>query len=130
MSELTVALPQATAGALSAAEAASALLARMRRFRQIEPLPPALARSWQRCLDEYELSPPPFADGPRWQRLEDVLRIAKVEMENHYEKIAGGGYAVVLADAEATLLHSVQDPALLREFRETGLFCGASWAER
>ncbi len=45
MSEVTVAnLLQATAGPTSAAEAA--LLARMRRFRQIEPLPPALARSW------------------------------------------------------------------------------------
>lgn len=66
----------------------------------------------------------------RQQRLEDVLRIAKMEMENLYEQIAGGGYAVVFADAEATLLHSVHDPALLREFRQTGLFCGASWAER
>ncbi|TQU02743.1 sigma-54-dependent Fis family transcriptional regulator, partial [Xanthomonas perforans] len=58
MSEVTVAnLLQATAGPLSDAQAESALLARMRRFRQIEPLPPALARSWQRCLDEYGLSP-------------------------------------------------------------------------
>lgn len=140
MSEVTVAnLLQATAGPSSDAQAESALLARMRRFRQIEPLPPALARSWQRCLDEYGLSPdaPPLPmvhDGSglreRQQRLEEVLRIAKVEMENLYEQIAGGGYAVVFADAEATLLHSVQDPALLREFRQTGLFCGASWAER
>ncbi|AVY65388.1 hypothetical protein NZ30_03090 [Xanthomonas translucens pv. undulosa] len=65
VSELTVAnLPQAKAGSSCAAE--SALLMRMRYFRQIEPLPPALARSWQRCLDEYGLNPdtPPFADGP------------------------------------------------------------------
>ncbi|WP_369942981.1 sigma-54-dependent Fis family transcriptional regulator [Xanthomonas medicagonis] len=140
MSELTVAnLPQAAAAAPTAAEAESALLARMRRFRQIEPLPPVLARSWQRCLDEYGLNPdatpsPMVHDGSglreRQQRLEHLLRLAKVEMENLYEQIAGGGYAVVVADAEATVLHSVQDPALLREFRQTGLFCGASWAER
>ncbi len=138
VSELTVAnLPQAKAGSSCAAE--SALLMRMRYFRQIEPLPPALARSWQRCLDEYGLNPdthpsPMVHDGSglreRRQRLEQVLRIAKVEIEKLYEQIAGGGYAVVFADAEATLLHSVQDPGLLREFRETGLFCGASWAER
>nr|WP_230596089.1 hypothetical protein [Xanthomonas vasicola] len=140
VSEVTVAnLLQATAGPSSAAEAESALLMRMRRFRQIEPLPAASARSWQRCLDEYGLNPdaPPSpmvhdGSGPRerQQRLEEVLRIAKVEMENLYEQSAGGGYAVVFADAEATLLHSVQDPALLPEFRQTGLFCGASGSER
>ncbi|MET7142001.1 sigma-54-dependent Fis family transcriptional regulator [Xanthomonas sp. PPL139] len=140
MSELTVAnLPQAAASAPSAAEAESALLARMRRFRQIDPLPPALARSWRRCLDDYGLDPdthplPMVHDNgqlrERQQRLEALLRIAKVEMENLYEQIAGGSYAVVFADTEATVLHSVQDPALLRAFRETGLFCGASWAER
>ncbi|MBB6367520.1 transcriptional regulator of acetoin/glycerol metabolism [Xanthomonas sacchari] len=140
MSELTVAnLPQAAALAPSAAEAESALLARMRRFRQIDPLPPALARSWRRCLDDYGLDPdthpsPMVHDNgqlrERQQRLEALLRIAKVEMENLYEQIAGGSYAVVFADTEATVLHSVQDPALLRAFRETGLFCGASWAER
>nr|WP_241093568.1 sigma-54-dependent Fis family transcriptional regulator [Xanthomonas sp.] len=111
----------------------------MRRYRDIEPLPPVLARSWQRCLDEYGLNPeatprPLVHDGSglreRQQRLDELLRIAKVEMENLYEQIAGSGYAVVFADAEATVLHSMQDPTLLREFREAGLFCGASWAER
>ncbi len=140
MSELTVAkLLEAATETLSSDAGESALLARIRRCRQIEPLPPALARSWLRCLDEYGLNPdtspsPMVHDGnglrERRQRLEKVLRIAKMEMENLYEQIAGGGYAVVFADAEATVLHSVQDPSLLREFRKTGLFCGASWAER
>ncbi|WP_295945176.1 sigma-54-dependent Fis family transcriptional regulator [uncultured Xanthomonas sp.] len=140
MSESTVAsLAQAKVVAPSAAEADCAPLARMRHFRQIESLPPALARSWRRCLDEYGLAPDTHPspmvhdDGElreRQQRLEALLRIAKVEMENLYEQIAGGSYAVVFADTEATVLHSVQDPALLRAFRETGLFCGASWAER
>ncbi|WP_425478428.1 sigma-54-dependent Fis family transcriptional regulator [Xanthomonas hyacinthi] len=114
------------------------ILRQIRRLRDIAPLAAPLSRSWRRCLDDYALLPeappkPLVHDAlhvrARQQRLSEVLRIAKVEMENLYEQIAGSGYAVIFADAEATVLHSVQDPNMLREFRQVGLFCGASWAE-
>ncbi|KAB7771671.1 sigma-54-dependent Fis family transcriptional regulator [Xanthomonas maliensis] len=115
------------------------LLRRMRRLRDITALAAPLSRSWRRCLDDYALLPeaPPHPlvhDAvqlrERQQALGEVLRIARVEMENLYEQISGSGYAVIFADREACVLHSVHDSALLGEFRQAGLFCGASWAER
>ncbi|MEB1628612.1 sigma-54-dependent Fis family transcriptional regulator [Xanthomonas campestris] len=115
------------------------LLQQIRRLRDIAPLAAPLSRSWRRCLEDYALLPEALPDPmvhdalhvrERQQRLGDVLRIARVEMENLYEQIAGSGYAVIFADADATVLHSVHDPTLLREFRQVGLFAGASWAER
>ncbi len=76
-------------------------LRQIRRLRDIAPLAAPLSRSWRRCLDDYallpEAAPEPLVHDAlhvreRQQRLGDVLRIAKVEMENLYEQIAGSGY--------------------------------------
>ncbi|MCC4619158.1 sigma-54-dependent Fis family transcriptional regulator [Xanthomonas cassavae CFBP 4642] len=126
------------AASISLPEIEPDTLRHIRRLRDIAPLAAPLSRSWRRCLDDYallpEATPEPLVHDAlhvreRQQRLGEVLRIARVEMENLYEQIAGSGYAVIFGDAEATVLHSVHDSTLLREFRQAGLFCGASWAE-
>jgi transcriptional regulator of acetoin/glycerol metabolism len=100
---------------------------------------PHVARSWQRCLTEYGMQPagaratqvlPPAALREREQRLGELFRVAVAEMESLYEQIAGSGYAVILADADATILHTISDPALTRAFRAAGLWHGAVWDER
>ncbi|WP_425600987.1 sigma-54-dependent Fis family transcriptional regulator [Dyella sedimenti] len=100
---------------------------------------PLVARSWQRCVEEYGIE----SGGPRrtpvldhasllerQQRFGELLNVARAEMENLYEQIAGSGYAVILCDAEAAILGAITDPTLRREFREAGLRSGAIWSER
>jgi transcriptional regulator of acetoin/glycerol metabolism len=115
------------------------VLALTQSRRHLVDLPTHVKRSWQRCLNAYGINPDnlpetEICDGSqlrlRRQRLGTVLGIAKAEMENLYEQIAGSGYAVILTDAEATVLHSIIDPTLHSEFRQAGLRCGARWGER
>jgi transcriptional regulator of acetoin/glycerol metabolism len=51
-------------------------------------------------------------------------------MESLYEQIAGSGFAVILSDTQGTVLTTITDPALQREFRQAGLTLGALWDER
>jgi transcriptional regulator of acetoin/glycerol metabolism len=104
--------------------------------RRLDPL---VASSWARCVKEYGIEPRvrgahAVLDGSalkeRQQRLGEMLRVAHAEMENLYEQIAGSGYAVILTDAQGTILSAVTDPALKREFRQAGLWLGAVWDER
>ena len=102
----------------------------------IEPL---VTRSWYRCLREYGIEP----SAPRQsnilntqsvkelqQRLGELLPVARAEMESLYEQIAGSGFAVILADTQGTVLSTITDPTLQREFRHAGLSLGALWDER
>jgi sigma-54 dependent transcriptional regulator, acetoin dehydrogenase operon transcriptional activator AcoR len=102
----------------------------------IEPL---VTRSWHRCLREYGIEP----SGPRQnhvlnpqsvkelqERLGELLPVARAEMESLYEQIAGSGFAVILADTQGTVLSTITDPSLQREFRHAGLSLGALWDER
>ncbi len=100
---------------------------------------PHVVRSWDRCLTEYGMQPggaratAVLEAGQlreRQQRLGELLGVARAEMESLYEQIAGSGYAVILGDADATILHTIFDPTLKREFRDAGLWLGALWDER
>ncbi|HEV7777156.1 MAG TPA: sigma-54-dependent Fis family transcriptional regulator [Luteibacter sp.] len=95
--------------------------------------------SWQRCLDEYGTDPDARRETPVLEAAElrdrqsgfgELLQVARAEMENLYEQIAGSGYAVILSDAQAVILDAITDPTLKREFRESGLRSGAIWNER
>jgi len=108
------------------------------RFGDID-VAPHVTRSWLRCLEEYGLEvdgprPMPVLDNAslieRQQRFGELLNVARAEMENLYEQIAGSGYAVILCDAEAAILGAITDPTLKREFRKAGLRAGAIWSER
>jgi sigma-54 dependent transcriptional regulator, acetoin dehydrogenase operon transcriptional activator AcoR len=100
---------------------------------------PHVTRSWYRCLREYRIEP----SAPRQntvlnshalkelqQRMGELLPVARAEMESLYEQIAGSGFAVILSDTQGTVLTTITDPALQREFRLAGLTLGALWDER
>ncbi len=100
---------------------------------------PHVTRSWHRCIKEYGLEPQgrrqiavrdPLAVRELQQRMGELLRVARAEMESLYEQISGSGFAVILADAQGTLLNTITDPTLQREFRQAGLWLGALWDER
>ena len=82
---------------------------------------PHVAKSWSRCLTEYGIEPAgaratevlePGQLRERQQRLGELFGVACAEMESLYEQIAGSGYAVILADGDATILHTISDPTL------------------
>ncbi|WHZ18178.1 MAG: sigma-54-dependent transcriptional regulator [Rhodanobacteraceae bacterium] len=118
---------------------ASHVLRTVTEQRGLGALAPHIKRSWNRCLQEYGIRPqarrdtlvlPADALRERQQRFGGLLEVARCEMENLYELIAGTGYAVILSDADGTILHTVVDPTLKREFRHAGLWLGARWDER
>jgi transcriptional regulator of acetoin/glycerol metabolism len=98
-----------------------------------------ITQSWIRCLDEYRLDPgtcaepevvPPSELLERQERLADVQAVAKVEMANLYQQLAGSGYAIMLTDREGVLLNYFGDPAFTHAASKTGLMPGAVWSER
>jgi transcriptional regulator of acetoin/glycerol metabolism len=98
-----------------------------------------VTQSWIRCLDEYRLDPGSCAEPEvvsaaelkeRQERLADVQAVAKVEMSNLYQQLAGSGYAIMLTDREGVLLNYFGDPAFTHAASRTGLMPGAVWSER
>ena len=98
-----------------------------------------ITRSWIRCLNEYQLDPGTCAEPEvvapselqeRQERLADVQAVAKVEMANLYQQLAGSGYAIMLTDREGVLLNYFGDPAFTHAASRTGLMQGAVWSER
>ncbi len=98
-----------------------------------------VTRSWYRCLREYGIEP----SAPRrntvlnsrsvkdsQEQLGELLPVARAEMESLYEQIAGSSFAVILSDTRGTVLSTITDPTLQREFRHAGLSIGAPWDER
>ena len=66
-----------------------------------------ISRSWSRCLEEYHLDPdmvpePVVLEGAvlreRQERMCDLLSLARAEMTNLYQQVAGSGYAILLVD--------------------------------
>jgi transcriptional regulator of acetoin/glycerol metabolism len=98
-----------------------------------------ITQSWIRCLDEYRLDPGTCAEPEvvsptelreRQERLADLQAVAKVEMANLYQQLAGSGYAIMLTDREGVLLNYFGDPAFTHAASKTGLMPGAVWSER
>jgi len=98
-----------------------------------------ITRSWIRCLHDYQLDPGTCAEPEvvgavelqeRQARLADIQAVAKVEMANLYQQLAGSGYAIMLTDREGVLLNYFGDPAFTHAASKTGLAQGAVWSER
>ncbi|GGZ09649.1 sigma-54-dependent Fis family transcriptional regulator [Pseudoduganella plicata] len=98
-----------------------------------------ITRSWIRCLNEYQLDPgacvepqvvAPVELRERQERLAEVQEVAKVEMANLYQQLAGSGYAIMLTDREGVLLNYFGDPAFTHAASRSGLMQGAIWSER
>ncbi|HEY3808716.1 MAG TPA: helix-turn-helix domain-containing protein [Steroidobacteraceae bacterium] len=98
-----------------------------------------IARSWARCARSYHLAPDrnqaPFVleAGRLRERIqghEELLGVARAEMDLLYDQIAGSGYALLLTDASGVILCQKVDPTLERLFKGAGLLPGADWSER
>jgi transcriptional regulator of acetoin/glycerol metabolism len=98
-----------------------------------------ITQSWIRCLNEYKLDPASSLEPEvvstvelqeRQEGLADVQAVAKVEMANLYQQLAGSGYAIILTDRDGVLLNYFGDPAFTHAASKTGLMPGALWSER
>jgi len=98
-----------------------------------------ITRSWKRCVDDYRLDSanpqnPVVVDRSelleRQERIADVLSIAKIEMTNLYQQLAGSGYAIMLTDVDGVLLNYFGDPEFTHTASKTGLMMGAVWSEQ
>jgi transcriptional regulator of acetoin/glycerol metabolism len=103
------------------------------------PTIPAVDVSWRRCLNDFKLDPareyqPTVLDQTRLKYLqgehEELVQIARAEMDSLYEQIAGSGYALLLADTAGVILCEKIDPGLKRLFVSAGLIVGAEWSEQ
>jgi sigma-54 dependent transcriptional regulator, acetoin dehydrogenase operon transcriptional activator AcoR len=100
---------------------------------------PIVDGSWRRCLNEFKLDPtrdyePLVLDQSRLKELhaahEELVQIARAEMDSLYDQIAGSGYALLLADTQGVILCEKVDPLLKNIFGRAGLIVGADWSER
>ncbi len=101
-------------------------------------LAPAVDGSWRRCLNEFKLDPMRdyktcVLDQTLLKSLqsehEELVHIARAEMDSLYEQISGSGYALLLADTAGVILCEKVDPVLKRMFASAGLIVGAEWSE-
>lgn len=97
-----------------------------------------VARSWSRCLEQYQLHPdrprqPAFLDRvalqERFARHADVIECARYEMTTLYQQLADSESAVVLTDTEGVIVHMVSSPEFAAEMAPLGLRCGGVWGE-
>ncbi len=102
-------------------------------------LAPTVGVSWRRCLNEFNLDPamdyqPTVVDQTRIKDLQaehdELVQIARAEMDALYEQISGSGYALLLADTSGVILCEKIDPSLRRMFVQAGLIVGAQWSEQ
>jgi len=102
-------------------------------------LAPTVGLSWRRCLNDFNLDPavdyqPTVVDQTRIKDLqaehEELVQIARAEMDSLYEQISGSGYALLLADTSGVILCEKIDPTLKRMFIQAGLIVGAQWSEQ
>jgi len=100
---------------------------------------PGVDQSWRRCLNDFKLDPareyrPTIVDLTRVKSLQaehdELVQIARAEMDSLYEQIAGSGYALLLADTTGVILCEKIDPVLKRMFVQAGLMVGAEWSEQ
>ncbi|MBZ0072049.1 MAG: sigma-54-dependent Fis family transcriptional regulator [Thiohalobacteraceae bacterium] len=103
------------------------------------PIDHSILNSWQRCVQDYGLDPsithePVVVDGPelsqRRERLASLLSIARVEMSNLYQQIAGSGHSILLTDTDGVVLNYVGDPSFNEIAAKRGLIEGAVWSEQ
>ena len=99
----------------------------------------AIRVSWQRCLNEFQLDParlhaPSVIDSSNLkdlqERHDELVEIARAEIDTLYDQISGSGYALLLTDAKGIILTDKVDPTLNKMFRSAGLLVGAEWSEK
>jgi transcriptional regulator of acetoin/glycerol metabolism len=98
-----------------------------------------IVESWTRCLQDHALDPerqpePVVVDRAdlkqRQERFCDLSQIARTEMTNLYQQVAGSGYAILLTDNEGVVLNYVGDPMFTGTASQASLQTGAVWTEK
>ena len=99
---------------------------------------PVIVESWRRCIQYYGLDPlelkeayivPHYELRQHRERLEQLIRTARYELETLYKQIAGQRYALLLTDAKGVTVDYIGDCALEEELRKAGLYLGSEWSE-
>jgi sigma-54 dependent transcriptional regulator, acetoin dehydrogenase operon transcriptional activator AcoR len=94
--------------------------------------------SWRRCRDEFGLDPAktpehliiaPADLRNRQDGMGHLLEIARPEMTNLYQQLAGSGHAILLTDREGVVLNYIGDPAFTNTAAHVGIRTGAVWSE-
>ncbi|WP_017463853.1 sigma-54-dependent Fis family transcriptional regulator [Dyella ginsengisoli] len=125
--------------ALTASQPSSRIASLLQARVGTSQVSPYVAKSWDRCLNRYSIEPDAerrtvvldtASVRTRQETLGELLGVARAEMENLYEQIAGSGYAVILSDADAVVLSAITDSQARRDFRGAGLWVGAVWSEQ
>jgi transcriptional regulator of acetoin/glycerol metabolism len=98
----------------------------------------AVAQSWGRCVNDYQLHPAKPHDPVFLARVEveerrtrhaDVIACARYEMTTLYQQLADTETAVVLTDTEGVIIHMVSSPEFAAEVGPLGLRVGGKWSE-
>ena len=94
--------------------------------------------SWKRCRDDFGLDPgmtpePVIIDRTDLQRRQEqyrkLLTIARPEMTDLYQQLAGSGHAIMLTDRDGVLLNYIGDPQFTDAAAHAGMQTGAVWSE-
>ncbi|MGA7981201.1 MAG: sigma-54-dependent Fis family transcriptional regulator [Chromatiaceae bacterium] len=94
--------------------------------------------SWKRCCDKYGLDPGatpdpviiPRADLHQYQDdARQLLEIARPEMTNLYQQLAGSGHAIMLTNRNGIVLNYIGDPTFTDTAAHVGIQSGAVWSE-
>ena len=98
-----------------------------------------VARSWNRCVNEYQLNPAgAFAlAGMSREKLEHckernghLLACARSEALSLYRQLPDRDTLVVIADAAGTVLETLGDGVFVRQAARIGMCPGSDWSER
>ena len=101
------------------------------------PDPIALA-SWARCFHDLRLDPERAPDPvviprpdlrERQEQVSRLLSIARPEMANLYQQLAGSGHAILLTDRDGVVLNYIGDPSFTDTAAQVGFQTGAVWSE-
>jgi len=100
---------------------------------------PIISKSWRRCFGKYGLDPihnhaPEIVELQtlleHQERLGNLLHIAKVEMANLYQQVAGSGHSILLTNESGMILHYTGDPSFDSTATNSSLTEGAIWSEQ
>jgi len=100
---------------------------------------PIISRSWRRCFGKYGLDPthkrvPEIVEThtllEQQESLGNLLHIAKVEMANLYQQVAGSGHSILLTNESGMILHYTGDPSFDSTATNSSLKEGAIWSEQ
>ncbi|MCU7931018.1 MAG: sigma-54-dependent Fis family transcriptional regulator [Candidatus Thiodiazotropha sp. (ex Codakia rugifera)] len=98
-----------------------------------------IIRSWRRCLHDHILNPEHQPDPivvdradlkERQEKYCNLSGIARVEMTNLYQQVAGSGHSILLTDSEGVVVNYVGDPMFTSTAAKTSLQLGTVWTEQ